>query len=94
MQTKRFRSWPGCRGGGEGEKAVFYCYGASGVGKTCIRYKALPCIHGTEQGWSLIHFDSHLGAHKKYVFQRDMAVVKSDQIAKPLKSGLLNTLAR
>jgi len=37
MQTEEFRSW--CRLGGEGErdKAVLFCYGNPGAGKTFIR---------------------------------------------------------
>ena len=37
MQTEEFRSWRGWRGGCEGDKAVLYCCGASGVGKILIR---------------------------------------------------------
>jgi len=37
MQTEEFRSWRGCRGEDEGDKAVLFCYGAPGVGKTFIR---------------------------------------------------------
>ena len=39
MQTEEFRTWRGCRGEGEGEgdKAVLFCYGAPGAGKTFIR---------------------------------------------------------
>ena len=35
METEEFRSWYDWNG--EGEKAVFFCYGAPGVGKTFIR---------------------------------------------------------
>ena len=37
MQAKEFRSWHDCRGKGESDKAVLFCYGAPGAGKTFIR---------------------------------------------------------
>ena len=39
FQTEEFRSWHGWSGEGEGEgdKAVVFCYGGPGVGKTFIR---------------------------------------------------------
>jgi len=36
LGTEEFRNWYD-RGGGEGEKAVLFCYGGPGVGKTFIR---------------------------------------------------------
>ena len=35
LQTKEFRTWHS--GEGEGNKAVLFCYGGPGVGKTFIR---------------------------------------------------------
>ena len=39
MRTEEFRSWHDRNGEGEGEgdKAVLFCYGGPGVGKTFIR---------------------------------------------------------
>jgi len=37
MQTEKFRSWRDGRGGGEGDKAVLFFYGAPGVSKTFTR---------------------------------------------------------
>ena len=37
MQTEEFKSWHDCRGEDEGDKAVLFCYGAPGVGRTFIR---------------------------------------------------------
>ena len=37
IRTKEFRRWCGCSGEGEGDKAVLFCYGNPGVGKTFIR---------------------------------------------------------
>ena len=37
IQTKEFRTWCGLSGEGDGEKAVLFCYGDPGVGKTFIR---------------------------------------------------------
>jgi len=37
MRTEEFRSWSDWNGEGEGDKAVLFCYGAPGVGKTFIR---------------------------------------------------------
>ena len=37
LQTKEFRSWHAGNGGNESDKAVLYCYGDPGVGKTFIR---------------------------------------------------------
>jgi len=37
METEEFRSWHDRNGEGEGDKAVLFCYGAPGVGKTFIR---------------------------------------------------------
>ena len=50
-------------------------------------------IHGTEQGWSFLHRDGNFGTHEKYVFQPDVAVMITDQVAKHLKSELLHTPA-
>jgi len=36
-QTEEFRRWCGFGGEGEGEKAVLFCCGGPGVGKTFIR---------------------------------------------------------
>ena len=46
MQTEEFRTWHDCRGEGEGDKAVLFCYGAPGVGKTFIRYDKKVCFWG------------------------------------------------
>jgi len=37
IQTEEFRSWYDCSGEGEADKAVLFCYGNPGVGKTFIR---------------------------------------------------------
>ena len=37
LQTEEFRVWHSSSGGGEGDKAVLFCYGGPGVGKTFIR---------------------------------------------------------
>ena len=37
LQTEEFRTWHDGRGGSEGDKAVLFCYGGPGVGKTFIR---------------------------------------------------------
>jgi len=37
LQTEEFRSWHDWSGEGEGDKAVLFCYGDPGVGKTFIR---------------------------------------------------------
>ena len=37
FQTEEFRSWHSENGEGEGDKAVLFCYGGPGVGKTFIR---------------------------------------------------------
>ena len=37
IQTEEFRSWHGGSGESEGDKAVLFCYGGPGVGKTFIR---------------------------------------------------------
>ena len=37
MQTEEFRRWCGFRGESEGDKAVLFCYGDPGVGKTFMR---------------------------------------------------------
>ena len=37
MRTEGFRSWCRLSGEGEGDKAVLFCYGNPGVGKTFIR---------------------------------------------------------
>jgi len=37
IQTEEFRSWYDCSGEREVEKAVLFCYGDPGVGKTFIR---------------------------------------------------------
>jgi len=37
MHTEEFRRWCHWSGEGEGDKAVLFCYGAPGVGKTFIR---------------------------------------------------------
>ena len=37
IQTEEFRRWCGLSGEGEGDKAVLFCYGDPGVGKTFIR---------------------------------------------------------
>ena len=39
MQTKEFRNWHDCHGEVVGDKAVLFCYGDPGVGKTFIRYQ-------------------------------------------------------
>ena len=37
LQTNEFRSWRGCSGEAEDDKAVLFCYGGPGVGKTFLR---------------------------------------------------------
>ena len=37
MQTEEFRRWSRFGGEGEGNKAVLFCYGDPGVGKTFMR---------------------------------------------------------
>ena len=37
IHTEEFREWCHWSGEGEGDKAVLFCYGAPGVGKTFIR---------------------------------------------------------
>jgi len=37
LQTEHFRNWHDSSGEGEGDKAVLFCYGGPGVGKTFIR---------------------------------------------------------
>ena len=37
FQTEEFRSWHAGSGEGQGDKAVLFCYGGPGVGKTFIR---------------------------------------------------------
>ena len=37
LQTEEFRSWHAGSGEGESDKAVLFCYGGPGVGKTFIR---------------------------------------------------------
>jgi len=37
LQIKEFRSWHDWSGEGEGDKAVLFCYGGPGVGKTFMR---------------------------------------------------------
>ena len=37
IQTKEFRRWRGLSGEGDADKAVLFCYGDPGVGKTFIR---------------------------------------------------------
>ena len=37
LQTEQFRSWHDRGGESEGDKAVLFCYGGPGVGKTFIR---------------------------------------------------------
>ena len=37
LQTDEFRSWHAGSGEGEGDKAVLFCYGGPGAGKTFIR---------------------------------------------------------
>ena len=37
IQTEEFGEWSGLSGEGEGDKAVLFCYGDPGVGKTFIR---------------------------------------------------------
>ena len=37
MRTEEFRRWSGSGGEAEGDKAVLFCYGNPGVGKTFIR---------------------------------------------------------
>ena len=36
LQTEEFGTWHGSSGEGEGDKAVLFCYGGPGVGKTFI----------------------------------------------------------
>jgi len=37
LETGKFRSWSAGSGGSESDKAVLFCYGDPGVGKTFIR---------------------------------------------------------
>ena len=37
LQTKEFRTWHDGSGEGESDKAVLFCYGGPGVGKTFMR---------------------------------------------------------
>ena len=37
FQTEEFKRWHAGRGEGEGDKAILFCYGGPGVGKTHIR---------------------------------------------------------
>jgi len=37
IQTKEFRRWCGSSGEGDADRAVLFCYGDPGVGKTFIR---------------------------------------------------------
>ena len=37
LQTEEFRNWHDWSGQGEGDKAVLFCYGGPGVGKTYMR---------------------------------------------------------
>ena len=37
METEEFKRWRRIGGGGENDKAVLFCYGDPGVGKTFIR---------------------------------------------------------
>ena len=37
LQTEKFKSWCAGSGGGESDKAVLFCYGDPGAGKTFIR---------------------------------------------------------
>ena len=37
LQTEEFKSWCAGSGGGESDKAVLFCYGDPGTGKTYIR---------------------------------------------------------
>jgi len=37
LQTEEFRNWNDWTGEGEGDKAVLFCYGGPGIGKTFIR---------------------------------------------------------
>jgi len=37
LQTEEFKSWCATSGGSESDKAVLFCYGNPGVGKTFIR---------------------------------------------------------
>ena len=37
LQTEQFKSWCAASGGSESDKAVLFCYGNPGVGKTFIR---------------------------------------------------------
>ena len=37
LQTEEFRNWHDFSGEGESDKAVLFCYGGPGVGKTFIR---------------------------------------------------------
>ena len=37
LQTEEFRRWCGFSGAGEDDKAVLFCYGDPGAGKTFIR---------------------------------------------------------
>jgi len=46
FQTEEFRSWYAGSGGSEPDKAVLFCYGDPGVGKTFIRYQGRTSMNG------------------------------------------------
>jgi len=49
METKEFRKWHGLGKEVEDNKAILFCYGNPGVGKTFIRYKDYS--HESEGRW-------------------------------------------
>ena len=50
FQTEEFRTWHNWDGEGEGGKAVLFCYGGPGVGKTFLRYRELFPDDKTKKG--------------------------------------------
>jgi len=48
LETEEFKRWYAGSGRGEGERAVLFCYGDPGVGKTFMRYVAQDLSLGRE----------------------------------------------
>ena len=49
MKSEKFSRWCGFSGEGEGDKAVLFCYGGPGAGKTFMRYQGLFSRVGRER---------------------------------------------
>ena len=58
MQTEEFRRWRGLRAESEGDRAVLFCYGNPGVGKTFIRYQGLFFGESSEPTLTIPQFAS------------------------------------